>query len=255
MSNFDIHDDDDFAEARAMFAQADRDRKIAAREEREKAERARAVEWFAADDKKRADEALARATDPKVVRDRKLRAARYDGTPNGERTAELLAERRAHAKAHPRWGKDETIDDFRTRRDRWYSRSDELADELAVSLERDNRERQAREHAELIERNDALEPHRDAYAIAARRFVQALLDAEAHLADATAAFNIVVNAARATKGLVPIPQLPPSASLAAIDRIKRLAKSAPQTIGQTPLGDEVYGGVKLDRRNISMKEG
>ncbi len=121
-----------------------------------------------------------------------------------------------------------------------------------MSQERDNRERQAREHAELIERNHAIEPHREAYAVACRKLVAALLDAEAHLADASAAFNIVVAAARATNGVVPVPQLPKSVAVAAVDRLKRLSKSAPTTIGQSPLGDEIFGKLRLDRRNISM---
>lgn len=138
----------------------------------------------------------------------------------------------------------------------WYARSEELERQVFIARKDDERADKEAKAAELRAKTAKLEvvaaPHREAYADAARKFVAALADAEAHLGEMTSAFNIVVGHAQTTDGSIPVPQLPPSAAVAALDRLKRMSKSAPITTGVMPLGGEAYGQLRLDRRNIDL---
>lgn len=223
---------DPFAEERRRFALRAEERRVT-------------LEAFERDDAKR--DALPRA---------KYDKASLGGVTFSEASVALLREQKAHEGARPRIGKDEEIEAFAERRAAWYARSEELDRQVSRSCARDLKAHVAAQNAAARARAAKLDevaaPHREAYADAARKFVAALADAEAHLGEMTSAFNIVVGHAQTTDGRVPVPQLPPPAAVAALDRLKRMAKSAPTITGVMPLGGEAYGQLRLDRRNIDL---
>jgi len=146
----------------------------------------------------------------------------------------------------------------RVRYNRWYARREELAREAREASEIVNRERMAEARATLkaqaVEFEKESRPAREAYAVAARRFLASLAEAETFLDEMTSTFNGVLAASQSVEGRMPVPQLPPAAAAASIERLTRMSKSAPTTTGQSPTRAETYGQLRLVRRNIDLED-